>query len=65
MVVAADDFTSRGGHADGGTWAKQLYAEELALSLRVPMLRLLDGASGGGSVKLILDTGYTYVPLHC
>jgi len=62
VVVAADDFTSRGSHADGGPWAKQVYAEELALSLRVPMLRLLDGASGGGSVKLVLDAGFTYVP---
>ena len=28
------------------------------------MVRLLDGASGGGSVKMALDAGFTYVPVN-
>ena len=36
-------------HADGGNWRKQIYAESLARELRLPMIRLIDGASGGGS----------------
>ena len=49
-VVCADDFTSRGGHADGAIGQKSRYLDQLALELRMPSVRLLDGSSGGGSV---------------
>lgn len=62
VVVLGDDFTVRGGHADGSVWAKSLWAEATALRLRIPMVRLLDGSSGGGSVKSYLEMGRTYVP---
>jgi acetyl-CoA carboxylase carboxyltransferase component len=32
--------------------------------MRLPAVRLLDGASGGGSVKMAIDAGYTYVPVN-
>src|SRR5207248_842848 len=32
--------------------------------MRLPVVRLLDGASGGGSVKMVSDAGYTYVPVN-
>lgn len=41
---------------------KSFWAEESALRLRIPMIRLLDGSSGGGSVKSYLEMGRTYVP---
>jgi len=53
-VVCADDFTSRGGHADGSIAAKSTHLDRLALELRAPSLRLLDGSSGGGSVAAMV-----------
>ena len=53
-IVCADDFTSRGGHADGAIGAKSGYLDRLALELRIPSIRLLDGSSGGGSVAAMV-----------
>ncbi len=54
VVVCADDFTSRGGHADGAIGAKSGYLDRLALEMRMPSVRLLDGSSGGGSVAAMV-----------
>ncbi len=61
-VVQGDDFTVRGGAADAGIAAKMVYAEQLANELRTPLVRLVDGTGGGGSVKSLEMMGYTYVP---
>jgi len=53
-VVCADDFTSRGGHADGAIGAKSSYLDQLSLQMQVPSVRLLDGSSGGGSVTAMV-----------
>ena len=53
-VVCADDFTSRGGHADGAIGQKSRYLDQLSLELRMPSVRLLDGSSGGGSVAAMV-----------
>ncbi|HEY1709350.1 MAG TPA: carboxyl transferase domain-containing protein [Rhizomicrobium sp.] len=53
-VVCADDFTSRGGHADGAIGAKSGYLDRLSLDMRCPSIRLLDGSSGGGSVAMMV-----------
>ena len=53
-IVCADDFTSRGGHADGAIGAKSGYLDRLSLEMRVPSIRLLDGSSGGGSVAAMV-----------
>ncbi|OZJ05902.1 hypothetical protein BZG36_01170 [Bifiguratus adelaidae] len=47
IVVGADDFSVRGGHADGAIGLKSIYGERMAVNLRLPMIRLLDGSSGG------------------
>jgi acetyl-CoA carboxylase carboxyltransferase component len=62
VVVAADDFTVRGGAADASIHEKQVYAERMAGELGVPLVRLIDGTGGGGSVKTLEDHGRTYVP---
>ena len=53
----------RGGSGDAAIHAKQVFAEQYAGEMRLPVVRLLDGASGGGSVKMTLEAGYAYVPV--
>jgi acetyl-CoA carboxylase carboxyltransferase component len=64
VVVCGDDFTVRGGAADASIAAKQVYAERMANELRLPLVRLVDGTGGGGSVKSYLKQGRTYVPAN-
>ncbi|HKA04737.1 MAG TPA: carboxyl transferase domain-containing protein [Acidimicrobiales bacterium] len=64
VVVGGDDFTVRGGAADASIWQKQVHAEQMANELRIPMVRLVDGTGGGGSVKTLDTTGRTYVPAN-
>jgi acetyl-CoA carboxylase carboxyltransferase component len=61
-VVQGDDFTIRGGAADAAIWEKTVYAERLAHDLRIPLVRLVDGTGGGGSVKTLEQMGFSYVP---
>ncbi len=53
-IVCADDFTSRGGHADGAIGAKSSHLDRLSIEMRAPSVRLLDGSSGGGSVAAMV-----------
>ncbi len=62
IVLGADDFTVRGGAADAAIHRKQVYSEQVARALRIPIVRLVDGQSGGGSVKSYEEFGRTYVP---
>lgn len=64
VVVGGDDFTIRGGAADAAIIGKQIYAEQLASQLRLPLVRLIEGTGGGGSVKMLEQMGYTYVPVN-
>lgn len=64
VVVCGDDFTVRGGAADAAIHQKQVYAERLSNELRMPLVRLVDGTGGGGSVKSYEKTGRTYVPAN-
>src|SRR4051812_20157180 len=61
-VVQGDDFTVRGGAADAAIWQKMVFAERMAAELRLPLVRLVDGTGGGGSVKSLETMGFTYVP---
>jgi acetyl-CoA carboxylase carboxyltransferase component len=61
-VVQGDDFTIRGGAADAAIWEKSVYAERLAHDLRLPLIRLVDGTGGGGSVRTLEQMGFSYVP---
>jgi acetyl-CoA carboxylase carboxyltransferase component len=64
VLLGADDFTVRGGSGDAAIHAKQVFAEQYANEMRLPVVRLLDGASGGGSVKMTLAAGAAYVPVN-
>lgn len=62
VVVQGDDFTVRGGAADAAIHQKMVWAERAAHDLRQPLVRLVDGTGGGGSVKSLETMGFTYVP---
>jgi acetyl-CoA carboxylase carboxyltransferase component len=62
VVFTADDFSIRAGHADGALMDKTVYMEKLAIALKLPMLKLVDGSSGGGSVTTIRKMGFSYIP---
>src|SRR5262245_63488766 len=64
VVVGGDDFTVRGGAADAAIGHKMSYSERMARELRLPIIRLVDGTGGGGSVKTLEMTGRTYVPAN-
>jgi acetyl-CoA carboxylase carboxyltransferase component len=64
VMVGGDDFTVRGGAADASIWQKQVTSEQMANELRIPVVRLVDGSGGGGSVKSLEMTGRTYVPAN-
>lgn len=61
-VVSADDFTVRGGAADAAIHRKFVQCEKMAHTLGLPLVRMIDGTGGGGSVKTLEDVGATYVP---
>lgn len=62
VAVQADDFTVRGGAADAAIWQKMVWAERYAHDMRLPLVRLVDGTGGGGSVKTLETMGFSYVP---
>jgi acetyl-CoA carboxylase carboxyltransferase component len=62
VVIGGDDFTVRGGAADAKVGDKSGFGERYALDMRLPLVRLIDGSGGGGSVKTLEMAGYSYVP---
>jgi acetyl-CoA carboxylase carboxyltransferase component len=59
-VVAADDFTIRGGSSEAAVAEKWIYADRYAWEYKIPIVRLIDSA--GGSVKLLDKLGHTKIP---
>lgn len=62
VIIGGDDFTVRGGSADATIKEKHIMAEQTANQLRLPLIRLVEGSGGGGSVKTIETTGRANVP---
>ena len=62
VVIGGDDFTVRGGSADATIKGKHNMCERMAYDLRLPLIRLVEGSGGGGSVKTIETTGRANVP---
>ena len=48
IVVGGEDFTQRGGSPSPSGLRRSVYAETLAIDLRLPLVRFLEG--GGGSI---------------
>ncbi len=57
-VVGGEDFTMKGGSPSPAGLRKSIYAEQMALDYRVPLVRLHEGAGGsvGGPGKRSLST---------
>lgn len=64
VVVTGDDFTIKGGAANFTLTGKQVDVERRAIAERIPVVRLLDGTGGGGTVESLEDFGRTYVPYN-
>ncbi|MGB6229054.1 MAG: carboxyl transferase domain-containing protein [Litorimonas sp.] len=62
VVASADDFTVRGGASEAAIYRKFVHAEQMASEFGLPLIRMIDGTGGGGSVKSLEAMGYTYVP---
>ena len=62
VVVVGDDFTVRGGSADASISNKPLMAEDMAADFRLPIVRIIEGSGGGGSVKTIETRGASNLP---
>ena len=62
VMISGDDFTVRGGSADATIYQKNLMAEQMANQYRLPLIRLIEGSGGGGSVKTIETTGRANLP---
>ena len=64
VVIYGDDFTVRGGASDASIWEKMVAAERFANEYELPIVRLIEGTGGGGSVRTLEKDGYTYVPAN-
>ncbi len=62
VMLGADDFTVRGGAADASIHQKQVMAEQFANEYEIPLIRLIEGTGGGGSVKSLDTDSRTYIP---
>lgn len=60
IAIHGDDFTIKGASVGRMYKAKRGYFIKMARSLRLPIIRLIEGA--GGSIKEILQIGYTELP---
>lgn len=64
VIIGCDDFTVRGGAADGAIGNKMGWSEKTARELRLPIVRLVDGTGGGGSVATTAALRRSYVPAN-
>jgi acetyl-CoA carboxylase carboxyltransferase component len=60
VAVSADDYSLRAGSSEATISDKWVYAERMALTYKMPLIRLVDTA--GGSVKLLEQQGSSKIP---
>lgn len=60
VAIDGDDYTIRGGSSEATVSEKWIYAENYALEMRMPLIRLVESA--GGSVRLVEQQGSTKIP---
>ncbi len=64
IVIYGDDFTVRGGASDASIHDKMIAAEKFANEYQLPLIRLIEGTGGGGSIKSLEMDNNTYVPFN-
>ena len=62
VVIFGDDFTIRGGSADASIKGKYQMPEHMAGEYHLPLIRMIEGSGGGGSVKTIETAGHANLP---
>ena len=60
--ILGDDFTVRGGAADAAIRGKLIQSIKQAQDYRMPLVQLIDGTGGGGSIKMFEQDPRTYIP---
>ena len=60
--ILGDDFTVRGGAADAAIRGKLIQSIKQAIDYRMPLVQLIDGTGGGGSIKMFEADPRTYIP---
>lgn len=60
VAIDGDDYTIRGGSSEATISEKWIYAENYALQMRIPLVRIVESA--GGSVRLLEQQGSTKIP---
>lgn len=62
VAILADDFTVRGGASDASIRGKLMIMIKMAAEYRMPLVQMIDGTGGGGSVKSLEQDPRTYIP---
>ncbi len=60
VAIYADDFTVRGGASDAGNKEKAMHVDDMAASLGIPLIKLVEGT--GGSVRTSEKDGHAHLP---
>ena len=60
VSIDGDDWTIRGGSSEATVSEKWIYAENYAVEMRIPLIRLVESA--GGSVRLVEQQASTKIP---
>ena len=64
IVLYGDDFTIRGGASDAAIHEKMIYSERFANEYELPLVRLIEGTGGGGSIKSLEIDKFSYIPFN-
>jgi acetyl-CoA carboxylase carboxyltransferase component len=62
VVVSGDDFTMRGGTFEAGNGDKMRHPEIYAADYKLPLIRLVEGSGGGGSVATDDESARPHMP---